>query len=87
MGGTEDISRLLKTVRAQAMRLYRSIKQYNTHFWDLMINDEDVEGKTRPEYYSPGSEEEACLVIGHLDVAWASSPGETGMMYLMSMLR
>ncbi|MBE3049684.1 hypothetical protein IMZ48_45750, partial [Candidatus Bathyarchaeota archaeon] len=82
-GGTEDISRLIKTLQAQALRLCTSIDKYNTFFWMFMMDETLVEGNTRPESYTFRSDKEAFMKIGFMAVAWASSPQAMSMIHTM----
>ena len=73
MGGTEDISRLVKTLKKQALRMFRYTKQYNPHFWRMMDGGA-ADGPTDVPYYATGSKEEAESVMGQVYLGFSSSP-------------
>lgn len=82
-GDTDDLALHIKDLKGQALEIYRAVNKYSPRFWRLMKDDPVAEGKTRPPHFSPGSDEEAYLMIGYNDVAWRTSP--TAMKMLFSM--
>jgi hypothetical protein len=75
MSGTDEIACLVETIKGQLRQLYKSINQCNPHFWRSMLNNPAAAIADRPDAYSPGSREEACLILGYNFAAWAETPG------------
>ncbi|KAM5341968.1 hypothetical protein ACJ41O_014999 [Fusarium nematophilum] len=73
--GSDEIDRLVESLAAQFVELFGSVDACNNYFWDLLIDDDPSEAiANRPNMYSPGSVEEACLTLGYLYPAFAETP-------------
>ncbi|CCT63383.1 uncharacterized protein FFB20_09596 [Fusarium fujikuroi] len=75
MGSTEHLSKLIKKVKGQIAKLYRSVNEYNPHFWRLMLSCPVSAASQRPGMYSHETKEEACLMIGYCLASWVETPG------------
>ncbi|KAM6513439.1 hypothetical protein FALCPG4_015860 [Fusarium falciforme] len=76
MGGTDEIARLVETIKGQVGYMYKAMNKYNPHFWRLMLSNGAAAADSRPDSaYSPKTEEEACLVISYNYASWAETPG------------
>ncbi|CAF3435022.1 unnamed protein product [Fusarium graminearum] len=75
MSNIEHLSKLIKKVKHQIVKLYRSVNEYNSHFWRLMLCSPVSAASQRPEAYSTGTKEEACLTIEQCLASWVETPG------------
>ncbi|RBQ71319.1 hypothetical protein FVER14953_00128 [Fusarium verticillioides] len=75
LGSTEHLSELIKKVKDQIVKLYRSVNEYNPHFWRLMLSSPVSAASQRPGMYSHETKEEACLMIGYCLASWVETPG------------
>ncbi|SPO07583.1 uncharacterized protein DNG_10278 [Cephalotrichum gorgonifer] len=71
----QQIQGLIQRTKDHIRQLYESIKKSNPHFWELMLDDPDAAGMNRPNMFSPGSKEEACLTIGYSCTSWLATKG------------
>lgn len=67
-----DISMISEELKEQYLTLCRLVNHTNPHFWPLLV-DEGNEPYNPPPYYSPGSKEEASLVLHQCKRAWEES--------------
>lgn len=74
IGGTDGIAHLVETFKDQLRQLCRSINQYNPNFWRFLLDEPAAAIATRPGTYSPGTQEEARLVLSYNFAAWVEVP-------------
>ncbi|KAK9774581.1 putative MYND-type zinc finger protein samB [Seiridium cardinale] len=67
-----DVSITVEALEHQYRTLCRMVHDANPHFWPALIDEED-ESSSLPPYYSPGSEEEASIVLHQCKRAWEES--------------
>lgn len=66
----------IRELEAQVSQLYAHIHKANPHCWGILLYPGFLlEKEERPGAYSPGSFEEAQLMLGHSYDAWAETPG------------
>ncbi|WAO90097.1 MYND-type zinc finger protein samB [Fusarium falciforme] len=82
--GTEEISGHVGTIKGHIRDLYRSVNEYNPHFWRLMLKNPDEAAARKPYCYSLQSEEEACSVISYSLASWIETPGSFDVMRSVS---
>ncbi|KAF4970034.1 hypothetical protein FSARC_2851 [Fusarium sarcochroum] len=61
---------LAEAMKSQYLELCRVVNDANPYFWDALVDDEPC---SPPDYYSPGSREEAELVLYQCQRAWQES--------------
>ncbi|KAG4272979.1 hypothetical protein FPRO04_10059 [Fusarium proliferatum] len=84
MGSTDHLTKLIKKVKSQIVKLYRSVNEYNPHFWRLMLSCPVSAASQRPGMYSHETKEEACLMIGYCLASWVETPGAFQLMMDLS---
>lgn len=62
-----DISPKVDTLKDQYLELCQKVHDTNSFFWEALVADE---APSLPSFFSPGSEEEADLVLHHCQRAW-----------------
>jgi len=73
---TNEVSRHIKTIKAQLKQIFRGIRTYNPSFWPAMLEDGYAAMAARPnEPYAHQTREEACLVLSFNFVSWDETPG------------
>ncbi|KAL7923129.1 hypothetical protein ACQKWADRAFT_67378 [Trichoderma austrokoningii] len=78
----EKLAPLLKSIKSQIREVYKTVGEYNPHFWDLMVNNPDACVLRRPQVdgYAPRSEEEALFILDYTFAAWYETPGAVNML-------
>ncbi|KAF7555376.1 hypothetical protein G7Z17_g2258 [Cylindrodendrum hubeiense] len=74
-GSIDETASLIKTIKKQLRDLFKSIAKSNRHFWPLFLEDAPTAALTRPVSSTPGSMEEAKLILAYNYAAWAETPG------------
>lgn len=72
---TDETTSLIKSIKQQVRELHESIEDINYHFWPMLLVDPITSAVSRPSGYSPGSREEASLILCYNYPAWAETPG------------
>ncbi|KAG6039701.1 hypothetical protein E4U41_002195 [Claviceps citrina] len=81
LAGPDKTAQLVQTIKRQITELYRTVEKYNTHFWDLLINDPDAGVLRRPTGpYASRTRNEALLTLGHCYSSWYETPGAVDML-------
>ncbi|EFY89534.1 hypothetical protein MAC_04389 [Metarhizium acridum CQMa 102] len=75
LAGPEETARLAEKIKNQIRELYDVVESYNSHFWDLLVEDPDSGVLHRPAGYSPKSADEALMVVGYSYASWYETPG------------
>ncbi|RYP59052.1 hypothetical protein DL769_008701 [Monosporascus sp. CRB-8-3] len=75
MNGT-DVTPHIKDMEAQVLKLFNCVKKANEYFWPALVDpDPEYDLNARPEYYSPGTEEEMQVMLQHSYASWVETPG------------
>lgn len=83
-GDMEEIARFLEKIKGQVKQLCVAIDKYNPHFWPLMFNNPAASIAVKPVAYSPGTQEEACLMLSYNFAAWVETTGAIDMIKTLS---
>ncbi|KAH6974353.1 hypothetical protein BKA56DRAFT_689905, partial [Ilyonectria sp. MPI-CAGE-AT-0026] len=70
----EETTSLIEAIKQQVRDLHLAIDENNYHFWPIFLAD-PISDVSRPNEYSPGSREEAILILCYTYPAWAETPG------------
>lgn len=83
-GAAEDVAPLVLEMKCQVRQLYRSIDRSNPYFWQSMLVNPAKAIAARPQAYSQGTREEACLMLSYTYAAWVETPGAVDMVRTLS---
>lgn len=72
----DDHTAEIHNLEEQVRQLYSHIHKQNPYCWRLLLYPGSfLEKDEKPGMFSPGSFEEAQIMLGHSDDAWAETPG------------
>lgn len=68
---SEEIRTRVESLEQQTRVIHKAIDRLNPHFWSSMLDDTAPAAVSDyPTSYSPGSNQEACLIVGYNMFAW-----------------